>query len=409
MLKSTPPAAQDQSSIVQPVTAGILAAVVGFSSSFAVVLQGLAEVGASPQEAVSGLLILCVGQGVLAIVLALRYRQPISIAWSTPGAALLIGNGIPQGGFGVAVTAFLITNGLIVFAGLWRPLSRAVSAIPLSIASAMLAGVLMELCLAPVRAVHQVPGLALPIVLAWAVGWCISRRYAVLIAVAMTIVIVALTSAMPTGSLNSLQPRLVFVEPVFDLLPAAGIAIPLFIVTMASQNVPGLAVLKSNGYDAPFGKLFVWTGLSSIVTALFGGHGINLSAITAALCAGPEAGADTAKRYLASISAGVVYIMLGLFAGFAAAFIAASPPILIQAVAGLALLSSLIAALATALAHEEHRLAAMVTFITAVSGISILGVGAAFWGLLAGGFLLLLEGGVEQFKDRKSVKGRVRS
>ena len=400
-MSKPPPAplvASDRAFLVQPLTAGIVAAVVGFASAFAIVLQGLAGVGANPAQAASGLLVLCVGQGVLAIYLGLRHRQPISIAWSTPGAALLMGAGIPEGGFGVAVTAFLMTGALIVVAGLWRPLGRAVAAIPFSLASAMLAGVLMELCLAPVHAGARLPALALPIALAWLVGWSVARRYAVLIAVAVAVVIVGATTALPPDALGLLQPRLVLIAPVLDLLPAAGIALPLFVVTMASQNVPGIAVLKTNGYETPVGEMFTSTGLASIAVAPFGGHGLNLSAITAALCAGPEAGPDPARRYLASIPAGAGYVVLGPLAGFAAMFIAASPPLLIQAVAGLALLSSLAAALAAALADESHRLAAIVTFITAASGIAILGIGAPFWGLLAGGAILLLEWNVARMR-----------
>ena len=396
MSKTAPPAMRRLSPLVQPLTAGILAAVVGFASAFAIVLQGLAGVGASPGQAASGLLMLCVGQGALAIFLGLRHRQPLSVAWSTPGAALLMGTGIPAGGFGVAVSAFLITGILIVVAGLWRPLGRAVAAIPLSLASAMLAGVLMGLCLAPVQAVARAPALALPIILAWAVGWCVARRYAVLIAI-----------MVPADALTQLRPRLIFVAPVFDLLPAFGIAIPLFIVTMASQNVPGAAVLKTNGYEAPIGEVLVATGLGSVATAFFGGHGLNLSAITAALCAGPEAGADPARRYVASVAAGGAYIILGLLAGLAAAFIATSPPLLIQAVAGLALLSSLVAAMTAALACEKHRLAAIITFVTAASGVGIFGIGAPFWGLLAGGMLLMLERGVEAVRNTESTAARI--
>jgi benzoate membrane transport protein len=377
----------------------VLAAVVGFASAFAIVLQGLAGVGATAAEAASGLLVLCVGQGVLAIYLSLRHRQPLSIAWSTPGAALLMGTAVPNGGFGVAVTAFMITGGLIIIAGLWRPLARLVTAIPLSLASAMLAGILMELCLAPVHAVAQLPTLALPIILAWMVAWCLFRRYAVVVAVLVASTIVAVTTAIPPDALDLLSPKLIFISPVFDLMPALGIAIPLFIVTMASQNVPGVAVLRTSGYKPPMGDVFVSTGLSSIITAVFGGHGLNLSAITAALCAGPEAGPDPQRRYLASLAAGVAYIVLGLLAGFAAAFIAASPPLLIQAVAGLALLSSLAGALTTALEKESHRLAALITFITAASGISFLGVGAAFWALLAGALPLLLDKATNALKQ----------
>ncbi|WP_138466329.1 benzoate/H(+) symporter BenE family transporter [Poseidonocella sp. HB161398] len=380
-----------KASLVQPLTAGILAAIVGFSSSFAIVLQGLAGVGASPAEAASGLFALCLLQGALAIWLGLWMRQPISLAWSTPGAALLIGAGVPGGGYGVAVAAFLICGALIVIAGLWRPLARAVSAIPLPLAGAMLAGVLLDLCLAPVRAVEQMPALALPIVLAWLAGWCFARRYAVLIAVAVTVAVVALSTSLPEGAAAFALPAPMLVRPVFDLVPALGIAVPLFIVTMASQNVPGLAVLRSNGYEPATSRLFVSTGLASMGAAAFGGHALNLAAITAALCAGPEAGPDRSRRFLASTICGVAYLAIAMVSGFAASFIAASPPLLIEAVAGLALLTSLGGAMVTAIQDEEHRLAAVVTFVTTASGISLFGIGAAFWGMLAGGLLLLAE------------------
>lgn len=391
------------SSLLQPATAGFVAAIVGFTSSFAVVLQGLAGVGASPAEAASGLLVLCVGQGVLAVFLGLRRRQPISIAWSTPGAALLMGAGIPAGGFGVAVSAFLISGGLIIIAGLWRPLGRAVAAIPLPLASAMLAGVLMELCLAPVKAVARFPDLALPIILAWALGWCFARRYAVLMAVAVTIIIVMITTILPSDAVALLRPKLILTKPVLDISAAISIAIPLFIVNMASQNLPGIAVLKANGFSVPVDKIFITTGLASLPVALFGGHGLNLSSITAALCAGPEAGPDPTKRYVASIAAGLMYILLGPLAGLAAVFIAASPPLLIQTVAGLALLSSLVAALRATLTKESHQLAAIVTFITTASGIDRFNIGAPLWGLLAGLFLLALEHGLASIRKARET------
>ncbi len=382
---------KDRASLVQPVTAGILAAVVGFASAFAVVLTGLAGAGATPAQAASGLLALCVAQGLLSIVLSLRWRQPVNIVWSTPGAALLVGAGLPHGGFGIAVTAFLLTGLLILAAGLYRPLARAVSAIPLSLASAMLAGVLMELCLAPIQAVAHLPALALPIVIAWALGMSFARRYAVPIAVLVATVIVVSTTRIPASALALAWAHPQFVTPALDLLRAAGIAIPMFIVTMASQNVPGLAVLRGNGYDVPVGKVFATTGVGTLVVALFGGHALNLSAITAALCAGPEADANPARRYIASVAAGVCYIVLGLCAGFAAVLIAASPPLLIQAVAGLALLGSLASAMGGALADESQRLAAITTFVTTASGVSIGGIAGAFWGLIAGGLMLLLD------------------
>ena len=377
--------------IIQPVSAGVLAAIVGFASSFAVVLQGLRTAGATPGQAASGLLALCLVQGGLTLWLCLRTRMPVSIVWSTPGAALLIGIGVPEGGFPVAVGAFLLSALLILLAGLWRPLGRAVAAIPLPLASALLAGVLMELCLAPVHAVAQLPLLALPTVIAWALGWRFAPRWAVPIAVAVTALVVISATSLPPGALADILPRPEFVVPAFHPATMVSIAVPLFIVTMASQNVPGLAVLRGNGYAPAVRPIFVSTGIGSGLCALFGGHAVNLSAIAAALCAGPEAGPDRSRRYLAAMAAGVSYIVLGLFAGFASAFIAASPPLLIEAVAGLALLGSLSAAMGAALAEERFRLPAIVTFLTSASGIAILGIGAAFWGLLAGGALMLLQ------------------
>ena len=375
---------------VQPLAAGLLAALVGFASTFAVVLQALTAVGATRAQAASGLLALLVVKGAVAIFLSLRSRMPISLAWSTPGTALLIATGMPVGGFPVAVGAFLVASGLVVAAGLWRPFGRAVRAIPVSLASAMLAGVLLDLCLAPVRAAGEMPTLALPVVFAWALAWRFARAYAIPIAVLVTAVIVVLATPLPEGALADIRPHAVFVMPAFTWSALVGIALPLFIVTMASQNIPGLAVLNSNGYHPPVGPIFVATGLASAVISFFGGHLVNLAAITAALCAGPDAHPDPSRRWIAAVTAGAAYIALGMTATFAAAFVAASPPLLIQAVAGLALLGSFGAAIQTALVREDERVPAIVTFVTAASGISPYGIGAAFWGLLAGGAMLAL-------------------
>ena len=328
--------------------------------------------------------------GLLGVVLGLRARIPIAIAWSTPGAALLAATGLPAGGFPVAVGSMLATAGLIVVAGVWRPFGRAVAAIPMPLASAMLAGVLLDLCLAPLRAVGAMPALALPIVLTWAIAFRFARLYAVPLAVVVAGVVVATATPVPPGALAHLLPEPVLVTPVFTLDGLIGIALPLFIVTMASQNVPGLAVMRANGYRLEAGPMFVWTGLASAGTALFGGHTVNLAAITAALCAGPEAHPDPARRWIASVTAGAAYLVIALMASLAAAFFTASPPLLIEAVAGLALLGSLAGALSAAVAEEKDRLPAAVTFVTTGSGLSFFGIGPAFWGLLAGGALMLL-------------------
>jgi benzoate membrane transport protein len=369
---------------VQPVIAGVLAAVVGYASTFTLVLAALTAAGAAPQQAGSGLFSVCLAIGVLNIVVSARTKLPISFAWSTPGVAFILTVGEPVGSYPAVAGAFLVAAALILLAGLIRPFARLIASIPAPVANAMLAGMLLTLCFAPVNAVAQMPALALPVVLAWAVSLRFARRYAVPIAVLVTVIVLATTTHLPPGALDGSWPSLMPIMPVFTLDAIVRIGLPLFIVTMASQNLPGLAVLKANGFEPPPAPLFVSTGIASGFTAIFGGHTVNLAAITAAICAGPEAHPDPGKRWPAPLSAGVIYLLLAPGASLAAAFIAASPPLLIQAVAGLALLSSLAAALTGALAHEETRLPAIVTFVTTASGVTIIGVGAPFWGLVAG-------------------------
>ena len=374
---------------VQPVSTGLLAAVVGFASTFTVVLQGLTRVGASPAQAASGLMVVCVVQGALTVFYSLWTREPINIVWSTPGAALMIATGVPDGGYPAAVGAVLFAGVLIVLAGLWRPFGRAVSAIPRSLAGAMLAGILFGLCLAPVRAMAESPALAAPIVIAWALAWRFARAYAVPVALAVTATVVLVVTKLPADAMAGATPRLAWTPPGFSAVGSLGL--PLFIVTMASQNVPGLAVLRANGYRPDIGRVFVGSGLGSILCSLFGGFLLNLAAVTAALCAGPDSHPDPAKRWWSTLVNGGIYLALGLAAGYAAALVNASPPSLIQAVAGLALLNSLAGSLSAALAEPDERLPATVTFLVASSGVAFLGVGAAFWGLLAGGVLMALD------------------
>jgi benzoate membrane transport protein len=332
----------------------------------------------------------CISIGILNIAVSSRLKVPVSFAWSTPGVAFILTVGEPVGGFPAVAGAFLVAAGLIVLTGLIKPLARLIAAIPAPIANAMLAGMLLTLCLAPITAVAELPALALPILLAWIIGMRFARRYAVPIAVVVTGIMLASSTHLPAGALNGSWPVFVPVLPVVTLDGIIRIGLPLYIVTMASQNLPGLAVMRANGFVLQPAPLFVITGVASAVTAFFGGHSSNLAAITAAICAGPEAHPDKDKRWPAPVSAGVVYLLLAPGASLAAAFIAASPPLLIQAVAGLALLSSLAAALSGALAAEETRLPAVLTFVTTASGITIIGVGAPFWGLVAGISMLLL-------------------
>jgi benzoate membrane transport protein len=372
--------------MLQPITLGLLAAFVGFASSFAVVLAGFTAVGATPDQAASGLVMLCLLMGVLGLGFSVIWRMPVSIAWSTPGAALLVTTGTPQGGFEAAVGAFLAAALLLVAAGLWRPFARAVERIPPPLAAAMLAGVLLDLCLAPVRAVGELPWLALPVVIAWALMLTWQRLWAVPAAVVVAVAALALGPGLP-GAARFTPPTLVWVTPAFEWGAMVGIALPLFLVTMASQNLPGLAVLQTNGYQPAMRPVFLATGAGSFVGGFFGGQLVNLAAITAALCAGPESHPDPRRRWVAGAVASLGYLGFALVSGMAASVVAAAPPLLIQAVAGLALLASLAGALSTALSAEATRLPAIATFVVAASGLSVMGIGAAFWGLAAGGAL----------------------
>jgi benzoate membrane transport protein len=376
-------------SVTQPIVAGIVTAFVGFASSFAVIIKGLTAVGATQAQAASGLMALSIAMGLAGIGLSIAIRMPVSVAWSTPGAALLAATGAAAGGFPAAVGAFLVVGILLVAAGLFKPLGRAVAAIPGPLANAMLAGVLFGLCLAPIRALIDAPIGATLIVLSWLIVSRWKRVYATPIAALVAGVVIAASGQSVEFDWASLTPRPAIVAPLFSLDAVIGIAAPLFIVTMASQNLPGLAVLRAYGYRPEPGPLVFITGAFSLAAAPFGGHAVNLSSITAALCASPDASPEPSMRWIASAVAGFAYIVFGLLAGGLMAF-AAGAPILVEAVAGLALLSAFGSALHNALADTQEREAALVTFLVTASGVTIYGVGGAFWGLLAGGAVLAL-------------------
>jgi benzoate membrane transport protein len=376
--------------LAQPVMAGLLAAIVGYASTFTLVLSGLAHVGATPEQSASGLFAMCLALGLLNTIVVWRLRIPLSFAWSTPGAAFLATLAPIEGGFPAIGGAFLIVAAMVLCCGFVRPLARAVAAIPGPIAAAMLAGILLNLCLAPIRAVGDFPTLTLPILFAWALGLKFAPRFAVPLAVVVAAIGIFASADIPPDALAVALPSLTWVTPAFTLDALVKVALPLFVITMASQNLTGLAVMRANGFAVNAGLPFSVTGGLSALIAPFGGLTVNLAAITAALTAGPEAHPDPERRWVASFAAGVTYLALALLATLAAAFIAASPPILIEAVAGLALLPSLASALSGALADEKTRLPAILTFVTTASGITLAGIGGAFWGLIAGIALMLL-------------------
>ena len=373
----------------QSISAGFVAAIAGFASSFALVIAAFIAVGATPEQAGSGLLAICLATAVVSTIGALVLRIPLAIAWSTPGAAVLLaaaGQGIT---FSDAVGAFIVSAVLIVLCGLWPWLGRAITSIPKPLASAMLAGVLLPICLAPFQAVAELPLLAGPIVLTWLVLYRLAPRWAVPAAMVVAIVCVFISAGSDWITEASIAPQLTFVAPTFNINTVISLGLPLFIVTMAGQNIPGFTVMKSNDYTVPPRFALVGTGLGSAGAAFFGGHAINLGAITAAIMAGDESHPDRSKRWTATLTNGLLYIPLGLGAGAAVALVNAAPSILITAVAGLAVLGALISSVVGALEDPDHRITAIITFLVVASGIVVLGIGSAFWGLLAGGIVML--------------------
>ncbi|MFH5879489.1 benzoate/H(+) symporter BenE family transporter [Arthrobacter sp. NA-172] len=369
-----------------PVVAGIVTALVGFTSSFAVVLAGLKAVGATQEQAASGLLALTLTFGLGVLWLSWRSRLPVTLAWSTPGAALLAGAGVPDGGWPAAVGAFLIAGVLIALTGLVPPLGNLMAKIPTALAQAMLAGVLLSLCLAPFKALGTTPLLVAPVILCWLIMMKLAPRWSVPAALVVALVVIAIYIAVNGVSIptNRLLPELHWTTPAFTLSTAAGIGLPLFIVTMASQNIPGVAVLKSFGYTVPWRQSMLVTGAGTMLGAPFGGHAINLAALSAALAAGEEAGEDRGRRWIAAFTSGLAYLVLAAFSAALVTVVAAAPPGLLEAVAGLALLGTMASAVASALAVAEERIGASVTFLIAASGLSFAGIGAAFWALAAG-------------------------
>ena len=384
MTSATPAVTAPGGGTGHAVLAGVVCGLVGFTSSFAVVLTGLQAVGASAEQAASGLLVLCVTMGLGCVLFSWRLRMPVTMAWSTPGAALLVAATVPAGGFASAVGAFIVCGVLLALCGLIRPLERLVEAIPVPLASAMLAGVLLTLCVAPFQAVVASPAAIAPVMVVWLLLVAFARRWAVLGALGAAVVVMAVTGVFGTLDVEQLTPAVAFVAPTWDATALLAIGLPLFIVTMTSQNIPGIAVLGSFGYRLGMRGPLLYTGGATVVGAVGGAHAINLAAISAALAAGPEAHPDRNRRWIAGVSCGVTYLAFGPLAGIVTAAARSAPDGLIETIAGLALLGTFAASAAAALADPASREAGAVTLVVAASGVTIAGVGAAFWGLIAG-------------------------
>jgi len=383
-------------------TAGFVAVLVGFTSSIAIVFQAAQSFGATPPMLASWLWAIGIGMGLATALPSLWLRKPVMVAWSTPGAAVLASVGL-AGGFsmGDAVGAFMMSAAMIVLVGVTGWFERLMNRIPVALASALLAGVLARFGLAGFAAAQS----ALPLVVLMLLTYLAGKRFAPRYAVPATLLFAVLLVAAQNGfsrvdiPLGLTVP--VFVAPVFSLSAFVSLALPLFVVTMASQNLPGVAAIRASGFgderanggDAglPVSKIITLTGLTTLVLAPLGAFSLNLSAITAAICMGPEAHPDRARRYTAAVSCGVLYIALGLFGATIMAVLTAFPKELVAAIAGLALMGTIGTALAAALHKESDREAAMVTFLITLSGVVIGGVGSAFWGVVAGAVALAVQ------------------
>ena len=379
-------------------TAGFVAVLVGFTSSVAIVFQAAQAFKATPEQLTSWMWALGLGMGLCSLVPSLWLRKPVMVAWSTPGAAVLATAGL-AGGFSMneAVGAFMVCAALITLFGVTGWFERVMNRIPVAIASALLAGVLARFGLQAFTAAQTALPLVVLMLLSYLLMKRLSPRYAVPMTLLIAIIYVAINDLfMPARAVFEFA-KPVFVMPVFTWSALVSLALPLFIVTMASQNLPGVAAIKAAGYDMPLSKIITMTGLATLVLAPFGAFALNLSAITAAICMGPEAHPDPAKRYTAAVSCGAIYVVIGLLGGAFVGVLMAFPKELIAAIAGLALLGTIGNGLAAAVQDESHREAAIITFLVTLSGVVIAGVGSAFWGVVAGAVALF----VQQYGQRK--------
>ena len=386
------------------ISAGFIAVLVGYSSSVAIIFQAASAAGATPAELTSWMWALGIGMGASCIGLSLYYRAPILTAWSTPGAALLA-TSLTGLTMSQAIGAFLFCSLLIILSGLTGAFQRMMQLVPRSIAAAMLAGILLRFGLDLFVAMESQWLMVGLMFISFVFARHFAPRYAVPLALAAGVIWALTQQKIRLEQLDWDLARPVFIVPEFSLSVLAGVGLPLFIVTMTSQNVPGLAVLRANSYDVAASPLITWTGLTGLVLAPFGGFSFNLAAITAAICMSRDADPDPARRYLASVWAGVFYLLTGVFGATVVSLFAAFPRELIAAIAGLALLGTIGNSLVSALSEEKEREAALATFLTTASGVSLLGIGSAFWGLVFGLGLLLTATGVRRrrSRDRKAA------
>ncbi|WP_421314768.1 benzoate/H(+) symporter BenE family transporter [Aeromonas veronii] len=369
--------------VIPHLVAGFIAVMVGYTSSVILIIQAATAAGADTAQVASWLWTLGIGMGVSCIGLSLYYRIPILTAWSTPGAALLI---TTLGNFTLAeaIGAFVIASLLITLCGISGWFDRLMKHIPAPLAAAMLAGVLLRFGLDLFKVAPQDPLLLGTLLLAFLLGRHLWPRYTMVLVLGVGMLICSVRGDLQLGTLHWQLASPVWTWPAFSLDALFGIALPLFIVTMTSQNMPGIAILRAHGYQPSTSSLISWTGLTGLLLAPFGGYAFNLAAITAAICMGKEVDPDTKRRWPAAVWAGCFYLVTGCFGATVAALFSAFPAALVTCIAGLALLGTIGSSLHSALQQDEAREAALLTFIITASGISLLGIAAACWGLLIG-------------------------
>ncbi len=378
--------------------AGFVAVLVGFTSSVALIFQATQRLGATPDQTASWLWGLGVGIGVASIGLSLVTRQPVMIAWSTAGAAVIAT--AADGGItmGEAAGAFMVSAVLILICGATGWFEKIMNRLPLALAAALLAGVLSRFALDAFSAIPSNPLLVLGMFAAYVGGRVFWPRFNVPVILLVGIIIASSQGGFHFESVPWKITRPVWLGPEFSWRATIGLAVPLFVVTMASQNLPGISIFMAHGYKPPVSKIIGWSGLANLLVAPFGGYALNLAAITAAFCLGPEAHPDPRKRYPAAMFAGLFYGLIGIFGATIAGLFAAFPRELILAIAGFGLLGTIGHSLSLALKDERHREASVVTFFVTLSGVMLMGIGSAFWGMVAGALVLAF-----RKKDRADV------
>jgi benzoate membrane transport protein len=381
-------------------TAGFVAVLVGFTSSVAIVFSAATALGATPAQISSWMWALGLGMGLCTLLPSLWLRQPVMVAWSTPGAAVLATAGA-AGGFGMAEAtgAFIACAALITVFGVTGWFEKLLGRIPMPIASALLAGVLTRFGLDAFVALKSAFTLVLLMLLAYLVGRRGWPRLAVPGVLLTGVLFAAFSGQLHLAGVSWGLTTPVFTSPAFSVRAMVSLALPLFVVTMASQNLPGVAAIRAAGYAMPISKIITLTGVATLLLAPFGAFALNLSAITAAICMGREAHPDPAKRYVAAAVCGLIYCVIGLFGAAVTGMLTAFPRELVVAIAGLALLGSIGGGLAVALKDEAHREAALITFLVTLSGLSLAGIGSAFWGVVAGALALF----VQQWRPRATL------